>query len=303
MELGEIPIIDQHAHNLLKSEFIANYPLDIAPQSDGRPFPGRLLKWSQIGNLYKSTGSRFYGMFLSGEIVVMVVLAEALLVTALLLLAPLRFLRQQPVTAPSRSAIYFFGLGSGFMFLEIYLIHLATFLLGDPVIGFSFILTALLISSGTGGLVSKSWPMNTVRMILPLLFALIAIFPFGWRWLSAWSLELPISGRLVMIVIMLFPLGFLMGVPFPLGMRHMTPTPATRAYAWSVNGCASVLSVIFATQLTISFGLDILLMAALIAYGVSFMCGFGFNKPEPTVDNAVNHGNNIGQIPHNRPDH
>jgi hypothetical protein len=62
------------------------------------------------------------------------------------------------------------------------------------------------------------------------------------------------------------PVGFLMGVPFPLGMRYILNTPVQRAYAWSVNGCAAVLTSIAAAQVAISWGIVQVAAAGVLAY-------------------------------------
>jgi hypothetical protein len=69
--------------------YFADSLLDIAPQWDKRPFPNRFLKWPRLMDLYESTGSRLYGLLLSGEIVVAVVFAEAVLVAFFLLAIPI----------------------------------------------------------------------------------------------------------------------------------------------------------------------------------------------------------------------
>ena len=57
--------------------YFETYPLDVSPQTDNRPFPYRFLKWTRLKALYKMTGSRFYSLFMSGELVVTVVFLEA----------------------------------------------------------------------------------------------------------------------------------------------------------------------------------------------------------------------------------
>jgi hypothetical protein len=49
-------------------------------------------------------------------------------------------------------------------------------------------------------------------------------------------------------------------------MRYLLKNPVQRAYAWSVNGCASVLSSITAAQLAISFGIPTIVVAAIAGY-------------------------------------
>jgi hypothetical protein len=49
-------------------------------------------------------------------------------------------------------------------------------------------------------------------------------------------------------------------------MRYFLDNPVQRAYAWSVNGCASVLSAIVAAQAAISLGIPTIAAGAIIAY-------------------------------------
>jgi hypothetical protein len=67
----------------------------------------------------------------------------------------------------------------------------------------------------------------------------------------------------------LLPAGFLMGIPFPLAMRDWVNLPVQRSYAWSVNGCASVLSAIAAAQVAISWSIAHVVAAGIIAYGIA----------------------------------
>jgi predicted membrane-bound spermidine synthase len=186
-----------------------------------------------------------------------------------MLAVPRRYAVDRPTLSRSGRGHYFFGVGCGFMLFEIYMIHYTGFVLGDPVLGFSAVITALLTFSGLGGLLSRQWPLNAVRMVLPGLIALFAA-QLAWQaWHPDWMLKFAFPVRLVLVLLIMLPAGLLIGTPFPLGMKHLASGPAGRASAWSVNGCASVLSAILAAQLAISFGLACLLIGAMIAYGIS----------------------------------
>jgi hypothetical protein len=60
--------------------------------------------------------------------------------------------------------------------------------------------------------------------------------------------------QVVVSLVAIAPLGVALGVPFPLAIRLLLREPRERAYAWAVNGAASVLAAILATQLSLSFG-------------------------------------------------
>jgi hypothetical protein len=75
--------------------------------------------------------------------------------------------------------------------------------------------------------------------------------------------------RYALALFLLLPAGFLMGLPFPLGMRFILQSPVQRAYAWTANGCASVLSSIVAAQIAISCGIPQVAAMAVAAYLVA----------------------------------
>jgi hypothetical protein len=63
-------------------------------------------------------------------------------------------------------------------------------------------------------------------------------------------------------VVVLAPPGFLMGVPFPAGIRWLTESPdrpggesaAAIPWVWAANGASSVVASILAALLALSFG-------------------------------------------------
>jgi hypothetical protein len=63
-----------------------------------------------------------------------------------------------------------------------------------------------------------------------------------------------------------------MGLPFSLGMRYLLNNPVQRAYAWTANGCASVLATIAAAQIALSIGISSIIACAVFAYLLSFLC-------------------------------
>ncbi|MBT8372144.1 MAG: hypothetical protein KJO34_14355, partial [Deltaproteobacteria bacterium] len=84
--------------------------------------------------------------------------------------------------------------------------------------------------------------------------------------LAADLLKASTTLRYLIALLILLPSGFLMGLPFPIGMRYIASGPVQRAYAWSVNGCASVLTSIVAAQVAISFGIPFIIACAVGAY-------------------------------------
>lgn len=255
-----------------EAAFFRSYLLDVAPQTDSRPFPGRFLKWKRLKDIYKSTGSRFYSLLMSGEIVVVVVLLEAFLIAFLLLLLPIFFVTLKQRTKPRLFQIfYFLSVGAGFMFVEMYYIKAYTRLFGDPVISFTVVLAGVLVFSGAGGYWSQRLNTTGLRYyLIVLLGVLIAVF-FSFDTITHKILGLPDHLRYLISILLLLPPGFLVGLPFPVGMRYLLHSPAERAYAWTSNGCASVLTSIISAQIAISIGIPVIIACAVFAYFIALI--------------------------------
>ncbi|MGD9136757.1 MAG: hypothetical protein PVH42_08345, partial [Desulfobacterales bacterium] len=260
-------------------QFYRMYPLDIAPQSDRRPFPGRFLKWSKVKSLYQSLGSRFYVLLMSGEIVISVVFIEAMIVSISLLIIPLIFITRGNQYPHVSQVAYFSGIGAGFMLVELYFIKSFILVLGDPVISFTLVISAILIFSSLGGLWAHRRQRKRVKSSLTALIGMLALTVVGFECCSDYLLKLPVPPRFIIGVLLLLPVGFLMGLPFPLGMRHILNNPVQRAYAWSVNGCASVLSSIVAAQVSVSFGIPVVAVGAMMFYLLAFVAIRTKSKP------------------------
>ncbi|MGB2929538.1 MAG: hypothetical protein WBB70_11565 [Desulfobacterales bacterium] len=251
--------------------YFETYPLDVAPQSDSRPFPGRFLKWSKLKTLYKMTGSRFYSLFMSGEIVVSVVFLEALVIAILLLMLPVFTIKKQDKKPNISHLIYFLAVGAGFMFVELFFIKKYIFIFGDPVISFTVVLTGILIFSGFGGYCSQRIGPGGLRNVLIALIAVLILVFLGLDPMIHGILGFSKILQYALAILLLILPCFLVGLPFPLGMRYLLNRPAQRAYAWTANGCASVLTSILSAQIALSLGIPIIILCAAAAYLLAFL--------------------------------
>jgi len=86
---------------------------------------------------------------------------------------------------------------------------------------------------------------------------------------------IPFVAKLLASALLLVPLGFAMGMPFPVGLRAIAAlkSPAQDAasdnaveWAWAMNAGASVLGSVLAMVLAIAFGLTITLACGAVAY-------------------------------------
>jgi hypothetical protein len=73
--------------------------------------------------------------------------------------------------------------------------------------------------------------------------------------------------KLLVSAMMIVPLGFVMGMPFPTGLRALAEANDQRAeWAWALNGAATVLGSVSAMIIAIHFGLNVTLACGALAY-------------------------------------
>ena len=76
--------------------------------------------------------------------------------------------------------------------------------------------------------------------------------------------------RILLSVILIAPLAFFMGMPFPLGLSRLSGSaPGFVPWAWGINGFASVVSAVLATMLAIEFGFRVVIVLALVLYALA----------------------------------
>jgi hypothetical protein len=166
---------------------------------------------------------------------------------------------------------YFAILGAAFMLVETPLIQRFNLLLGQPVLALTAVIGALLVGGGLGSLFSSRFTVESLPRRVPVfagaagvLIALsLLVYPAIIR--AALPLDLPM--RVVITVIALLPLGFLMGVPFPSGLRvaHEADPQGIAAF-WGANAATSVLGSALAMLLAVSAGFSVALLAGAALY-------------------------------------
>jgi hypothetical protein len=158
------------------------------------------------------------------------------------------------------------------MFLEVSLIQKSILLLENPSYSFAVILTAILISSGTGSYMSQKYPVLSspvfVSLLAFLIFAYNSVYPFMLDHLVPRSLQT----RIILLSLSLMPMGFFMGIPFPtglglLGQRYTSLIP----WAWAVNACFSILAPVLTIVIALTAGFNTVILLSSIAYVCAFI--------------------------------
>ena len=70
---------------------------------------------------------------------------------------------------------------------------------------------------------------------------------------------------------MIFPIGFLLGMPFPLGILAIAHQPrGAIAWAWGMNGLFTVVGGLLSVPISVAFGFNVAILAALGLYALAF---------------------------------
>jgi hypothetical protein len=253
--------------------FARDYPYNVAPVSDSAPFFFFTLKTKYvIENILAGTGHGMDWRINLGVVVLgMLLIISALAVLAFLIL-PLALHRRKKYRhkAGLLALLYFIAIGFGYILVEISLIQRFVLFLGHPTYALTVVVFLLLLSSGAGSVAARRWITGTTRILLLLavIAGLIVLNVVVLPWLLPAAVGLPFAIKLLLSAVVLAPLGFLMGMPFPTGLRLVQ----TVEWAWALNAAASVLGSVMAMVIAIHFGLTVTLLCAAVAYALAAGC-------------------------------
>jgi hypothetical protein len=253
------------------AEFMDAYKFNIHPATDDRPYFSHFLKWQTLPELLALRGRGGMPLLEWGYLILIATLVMALLVSFLLVLLPLWLRRRKETRARGmrwRILVYFPAIGVAFMFIEIAFIQKFILFLHHPLYAVSVVLCAFLVFAGLGSLMSSRWQkyvsmyrVTTGIGVLSLLYVMLLPELFNWL------VHMPIQFKIPVSALLIAPLAFLMGMPFPLGLGVVSNRlPSWIPWAWGVNGCASVVSAMLATLLAIHLGFVFVVLMAVLAY-------------------------------------
>ncbi len=171
-------------------------------------------------------------------------------------------------------APYFALLGAAFLLVEIPMIQRFNLLLGQPAVALVAVIGALLVGGGLGSLFSSRYRVErlpslvTVFAVTTGLAVLISLVAYPA--LIRWAMPFALAGRLMVTLAALAPLGFLMGVCFPSGLRiaHVADPEGVAAF-WGANAVTSVLGSALAMALAVSVGFSAALVLGAALYGLA----------------------------------
>jgi len=222
-------------------------------------------------------GNQVDGDLPVAQVTLVILFVQAVFVAAFLILLPLALLSRQGFRAPRKWSIltYFAGLGLGFIMIEIVFLQWFSLFLGEPVYTYAVVLASMLIFTGVGSFLTAFFPENPSRMLITMMVALLGVLAattLVTPWIFTATLGLSMSWRVAIAVAVIGPLGVLLGMPFPIGLRIVAEeSPTLVPWAWGVNGFCTVIGSVGAMILGMVFGFKVVLLVAGVCYLGSLM--------------------------------
>ncbi|MEO8483430.1 MAG: hypothetical protein ABI634_14545 [Acidobacteriota bacterium] len=266
------PLLDAIAHSAslpALMEVVANEPLNLTPPTDNNPYFFNMLRLSHMGQFLRTEPGVVRGNLVATGTLVVLIAALGVLTLALVLV-PLW------VTGGSGSGgwggagmVYFVAVGAGFMFVELGMTQRLSVFLGHPVYALGVLLATIIASAGVGSFLSDRLPLRTsATTTLSLGCAALAMaFAFVADGVASHMVDASRTMRIVMTVVMVAPVGVVMGMFVPVGLRltrqiHGRDTP----WYWALNGVVSVLCSALAVLVAITMGVHANFVVGSLAY-------------------------------------
>ena len=275
------------------AEFWKNYQYDVSPVGDDRPFFFYTVQPRDLWSFVRHASEQSADYKVNKAVPLLFgLMGLSLVVTALILVLPRLILGTR---LPKEKGVltflwYFLCLGVGYILVQVALIQKFVLLLGHPTYALTVIVFSMLVASGIGSYLSgrwiggdETWLVRVLASIAVLVGALALLSTPLVTAAAGW----PLPAKVLLTTLAVAPAAFLMGMPFPSGLRRLEKrhAPSVR-WAWSINAAASVLGSASAIFLAIYIGLR----ATLLIGAAMYLCALLVILATPGARTSVREG-------------
>jgi hypothetical protein len=255
------------------ADFWNSYEYDVSPVGDDRPFFFYTVQPRDLWNFVRNASDKAADYKVNRAVPLLFgLMGLSIVVTAMILLLPRLLLGSR---LPKQKGVmtflwYFLCLGAGYILVQVALIQKFVLLLGHPTYALTVIVFSMLVASGIGSYLSgRLVADDDVRLVrvLSAVAVLVGTLAFISTPLVAAAAGWPLQAKIALTTLAVAPAAFLMGMPFPSGLRRLEKrhAPSVR-WAWSLNAAASVLGSASAIFLAIYIGLRATLLVGAALY-------------------------------------
>lgn len=274
-QLQEISFFDM-TDQLMKGdreELYRIYDFQIRPATDSKPYFSQFIKLDRLSKMKEIFGQGSVPFLEVGYLIVLLTFFQIGIVAILLILLPLFFIGFKG-GKKAFTIIHFSGIGIGFMFVEMMLIQQFTLYFGHPIYAASAVLSGMLLFAGLGAFLSEKLNSNknSFLLLLAAIIVFIVLLAFVLNPLIRATISQPMAIKILFVMFAIGPLAFLMGLPFPFGLRFLAKNNENLIpWAWGINGCFSVISTALAGLIAVSYGFLYVMLIAALAYFCTFL--------------------------------
>jgi predicted membrane-bound spermidine synthase len=262
------------------------YQFNITPVDDNRPFFFYTVQPRDVAAFLLRTGGRSADTKVNVAVLNLfnAMAVSIVAVAVILILPPLVLGTRLPRDGSVRGFLfYFLAIGAGYILVEVALIQKFVLFLGHPTYALTVVIFSMLVSSGAGSFASRRLIRGQVNRLLIALgtaAGFVAILAVVTQPILSAAVGLPLLVRMLATVLLIGPAGFVMGLPFPTGLRMLEErhAPSVR-WAWSLNAAASVLGSVGALVLALYVGLAGTLLAGGGLYVVALLVFAAVSTP------------------------
>jgi hypothetical protein len=257
---------------------IAKDPSVLTPATDDKPFFDDNYKfsdvtWSTIKEVFSQDDKAILALKSKpvAQITLLTMLVQVLFVSVLLLIVPAIFIKGERKFKVDKKFLMFFAfIGLGYISIQISLIQKFTLFLGQPVYTMLTVISSMLIFSGIGAKYSEKY-INSNKTKLYSVFLIIALYTMLIGIVSPLMFDALVSLtlilRIIITIVLLAPLAFCMGMPFPTGISMLKNDDSRMVgISWAVNGFFSVIGTVTTMILAMMFGFKIIFFIAGVFY-------------------------------------
>ncbi|MBV6479917.1 MAG: hypothetical protein HGGPFJEG_02723 [Ignavibacteria bacterium] len=273
--------------NTIMTEFPES---SVKPATDDKPFFDQNIGFGNLSlESIKETFSQDDRAILAlkdkpvAETMLIAILIQCILIAGIFILLPIKIFSKEKTgdkkgdeySMDKKFLIYFCCLGFGYILLQICMIQKFTLFLGQPSVTLLTVVSTMLVSSGIGSLVSaKVFGNNPKRLylIFGIIVTLVLLIGMFNEYFYESFVRMNPALRVAVSVMIIFPLGFFMGMPFPLGISMILPEEKRfAAFAWGVNGFFSVIGTVVAVIFAMMYGFKFVFILGAFIYIIAML--------------------------------
>jgi spermidine synthase len=272
---------------------VKNDAPNLIPATDDKPFFDDNYgfgnyNWSNIKETFSQNDKAILALKDKpvAEVTLVSMLIQIFIISLLFLLFPFLFFRKRfEVKFEKKYLVYFAMLGLGYIMIQISLIQKFTLLLGQPVWTMITVISTLLIASGLGSRFTSNMTSNQhvkeekikeLKKKIYIIFFIIVLYSIFIGLFISLIFDsfsaFPLFLRILFSVIIIFPLGFFMGMPFPIGISFIRDDENSYLpVAWAINAFFSVIGTVITIIFAMTIGFKIVFIISGMLYFIALI--------------------------------